>query len=80
MRTIGYWQTAQETAQRLDAETRLLLEAYSRGVNDYIAGHPKELPYLFEKYDLKPEPWTPAACVASWWRLGLFFAGEVCAR
>ncbi len=76
MRTIGYWQAAQETARHLDAETRQLLEAYSRGVNDYIGGHPEELLYLFEKYDLKPEPWTPAACIASWWRLGLFFAGD----
>ncbi len=76
MRTIGYWQSAQETARHLDPETRGLMEAYSRGVNDYIGSHAKELLYLFEKYDLKPEPWTPAACVASWWRLGLFFAGD----
>jgi acyl-homoserine lactone acylase PvdQ len=76
MRTIGYWQATQETARQLDLEARELLEAYSRGVNDYIGSHPKELLYLFEKYDLKPEPWTPAACVASWWRLGLFFAGD----
>ncbi len=76
MRTIGYWPAAQETARQLDPETRQFLEAYSRGVNDYIGGHPKELLYLFEKYDLQPEPWTPAACVASWWRLGLFFAGD----
>ncbi len=76
MRTIGYWQAAQETARQLDPETRQLLEAYSRGVNGYIDRHPKELLYLFEKYDLKPEPWTPAACIASWWRLGLFFAGD----
>lgn len=76
MRTIGYWQSAQETAANLDPETRELLEAYSRGVNDYMAGHPGELPDLFAKYDLRPEPWTPAACIASWWRLGLFFAGD----
>jgi penicillin amidase len=76
MRTIGYWQAAQETAGQLDFEARRLLEAYSRGVNDYVTSHPNELLYLFEKYDLKPEPWTPAACIASWWRLGLFFAGD----
>ena len=76
MRTIGYWRAAQETAKHLDPEARQLLEAYSRGVNDYLRNHPKELLYLFEKYDLQPEPWTPAACLASWWRLGLFFAGD----
>ncbi len=76
MRTIGYWQSAQETARHLDPETRRLLEAYSRGINDYMSNHLQELLYLFERYDLKPEPWTPAACIASWWRLGLFFAGD----
>ena len=76
MRTIGYYRAAQETARQLDPETRGLLEAYCRGVNDYIAGHPNDLLYLFGKYDLRPEPWTPADCIASWWRLGLFFSGD----
>jgi penicillin amidase len=76
MRTIGYYQAAGETARQLDSETRRLLEAYCRGVNDYIAGHPNDLLYLFGKYDLRPEPWTPADCIASWWRLGLFFSGD----
>ena len=76
MRTIGYWQAAQETARQLDPEARQLLEAYSRGVNDYISGHPNELLDLFARYDLQPEPWTPAACIASWWRLSLFFSGD----
>lgn len=76
MRTIGYWRAAQETATQLDPEARLLLEAYSRGVNNYLDNHPNDLLYLFKKYDLQPEPWTPAACVASWWRMGLFFSGD----
>jgi acyl-homoserine lactone acylase PvdQ len=76
MRTIGYWPAAQETARQLDPEARRLLESYCRGVNDYIDNHRDRLLYLFEKYDLKPEPWTPAACIASWWRVGLFFSGD----
>lgn len=76
MRTIGYWPAAQETARLLDPELRALLEAYSAGVNDYIGRHRDDLIYLFAKYDLEPEPWTPAACIASWWRLSLFFAGD----
>ena len=76
MRTIGYYRAAERTARHLDAEARTLLEAYSRGVNDYIDNHPNDLLYLFEKYDLKPEPWTPAACIASWWRMALFFSGD----
>ncbi len=76
MRTIGYWRAAQETAERLDPEARGLLEAYSRGVNDCLRNDPNARAGLFAKYGLEPEPWTPAACIASWWRLSLFFSGD----
>ena len=76
MRTIGYYPAAQTVAANLDSEIVSLLQAYSDGVNDYINNHPDEQHYLFEKLNLKPEPWTPAACIASWWRLGLFFSGD----
>jgi penicillin amidase len=76
MRTIGYYGAAQKVAANLDPETSSLLQAYSDGVNDCINNHPNDLLYLFERLDLEPEPWTPAACIASWWRLGLFFSGD----
>ena len=76
MRTIGYCRAAQKVAQNLDGETQMLLQAYSNGVNDYVDNHPNDLLYLFDKLDLIPEPWTPAACIASWWRLGIFFSGD----
>ncbi len=76
MRTIGYYSAAKETARHLAPEERAFLEAYSQGVNDYIQSHPDDLLDLFERYDLEPEPWTPAACIASWWRLALFFSGD----
>jgi penicillin amidase len=76
MRTIGYYRAAQNLAANLDGETLALLQAYSDGVNAYTTSHRGELLYLFEKLDLEPEPWTPAACIASWWRLALFFSGD----
>jgi len=76
MRTIGYYRAAQKIAANLDSEILSLLQAYSDGVNDYINNHPNEMLYLFEKFNLEPEPWTPAACIASWWRLALFFSGD----
>ena len=76
MRTIGYYRAAQKVAANLDSEILSLLQAYSDGVNDYIKKHPNDMLYLFEKLNLEPEPWTPAACIASWWRLGLFFSGD----
>ncbi|OHB74640.1 MAG: hypothetical protein A2Z25_10450 [Planctomycetes bacterium RBG_16_55_9] len=76
MRTIGYYRAAEQVAANLDGETLALLQAYSDGVNDYIRNHPNDLLYLFKKLDLEPEPWTPAACIVSWWRLALFFSGD----
>ncbi len=76
MRTIGYWHYAQQVADGIDPRTRALLQAYSDGVNAYIAGHPDDLHYLFSLLEIEPEAWTPAACIASWWRLSLFFAGD----
>ena len=76
MRTIGYYRAAERVAAHLDGETLALLQAYSDGVNNYIKEHPNELLYLFEKYNLQPEPWTAAACIASWWRVALFFSGD----
>lgn len=76
MRTIGYYRAAQRIASNLDGESLALLQAYSDGVNDYIKQHPNDLLYLFKKYDLEPEPWTPAACITSWWRVALFFSGD----
>lgn len=76
MRTIGYYRAAQKVAANLDSETLSLLQAYSDGVNDYINNHPNDLLYLFDKLNLEPEPWTPAACIVSWWRIALFFSGD----
>jgi penicillin amidase len=76
MRTFGFYRAAKEAANNLDAGTRGLLDAYCAGVNDYFSAHADRLHPLFRQLDLKPEPWTPADCVASWWHLGQFFAGD----
>ncbi len=74
MRLFGFYGAAEEVAQNLDSETTDLLEAYSRGVNDYSTDH--DLLYLFDEFEIEPEPWSPAACIASWWHMGQFFAGD----
>jgi len=76
MRTIGFYRAAQKVAANLEGENLVLLQAYSDGVNDYIRNNPNDLLYLFETFNLEPEPWTPAACIASWWRIALFFSGD----
>lgn len=76
MRTMGFYRAARAAAGRLDPETLAMLRAYCDGVDDYISEHRKDLLYLFDRLGLEPEPWTPADCIASWWHLGQFFAGD----
>lgn len=76
MRTFGFYRAAEKTAANLDADTRAMLQAYCDGINDYFARHRGQLLYLFSKYQVEPEPWTPADCIASWWHLGQFFATD----
>jgi penicillin amidase len=76
MRTFGFYRAAREVAEKLDPDSRALLAAYSAGVNDAFAAHRDRLHPLFGQLGLDPEPWTPADCIASWWHLGQFFAGD----
>ena len=76
MRTFGFDRAAREVAEKLDPDTRALLAAYCAGVNDYFAAHRDGLHPLFGQLGVGPEPWTPADCIASWWHLGQFFAGD----
>lgn len=76
MRTFGFYRAAKRVAASLDGETQRLLRAYCDGVNACFAAHAGRLHYLFGKYGVTPEPWTPADCLASWWHMGQFFATD----
>ena len=78
MRTFGWARAATRTSQNLDPETRQLLEAYCEGVNDGFSAQEKagRLHPLFQRLGFKPEPWTPADCLLSWWHVAQFFAGD----
>ena len=76
MRTFGFANAAKRRVGELDTESVGLLQAYSNGVNDYFAEHGDDLPELFETTGLKPETWTPADCLLSWWHLAQFFATD----
>jgi len=76
MRTFGFARAARAAAESLDAETRVLLEAYCHGVNDWFAANQDKLHPLFRKLGMTPEPWTPADCILSWWHLAQFFATD----
>lgn len=78
MRTLGWARAAARTAARLDPGTRGLLDAYCAGVNDSFAAQRKagRLHPLFDRFQLEPEPWTPADCLLSWWHMAQFFATD----
>jgi penicillin G amidase len=60
-RKFGFASIAEENVKLLDAETRMLLENYARGVNAYIATlDDKSLPVEFQILRYKPREWTPA--------------------
>jgi penicillin amidase len=73
-RTIGWYRNAQEAAENMDFETRMLLEAYSAGVNAYLEEKNDQLLYLFDEYGIHPNPWTVADSIACWYRLSLRFS------
>ncbi|WP_328928800.1 penicillin acylase family protein [Streptomyces sp. NBC_00190] len=70
-RTFGWYRVAEQEVTMLSAETRAYLQAFSDGVNAYLARNQGaelsvEYPVLgFVSGDYRPEPWTPADSV-SW--------------
>jgi penicillin G amidase len=58
-RILGMRQAAERAAKDSSAEIRGLLEAYARGVNQYIAQQHGRLPIEFSLLGYAPRPWTP---------------------
>jgi penicillin amidase len=59
LRILGFSRAARENWDATDGETRVAMEAYARGVNAFIEGHPGKWGLEFTLLNLKPEPWTP---------------------
>jgi penicillin G amidase len=64
MRTMGFYRLAEQSAARLDPQTRHLLEAYAAGINAYLKTRKGPLPIEFALLDVTPEPWRPADSIA----------------
>ena len=64
MRTMGLYQAAGQALEHLSPESRRGLEAYSAGVNAYLATHRGRWPIEFVLAGLTPEPWTPTDSIA----------------
>src|SRR5688572_6012924 len=62
LRTLGLRRVAEANLKHFDAETRRVLDAYSGGVNAFLAASPV-LPPEFWLLRVSPEPWSPADSV-----------------
>lgn len=76
-RTIGIRRIAEYEWTGLPEETRILLRAFSAGVNAVIADSRDRLPIEFDLLDYRPEPWTPIDCLTiegafRWYLTGRF--------
>src|SRR5688500_9407512 len=58
LRTLGLRRVAEANLKHFDAETRRVLDAYSGGVNAFLAASPV-LPPEFWLLRVSPEPWSP---------------------
>jgi penicillin amidase len=59
-RILGLQVRAQKAVEELSPRDRRYLEAYARGINDFIARRRDRLPLEFRILHYAPRPWTPA--------------------
>jgi penicillin amidase len=70
LRTLGWRRIAEQEVELLSERSKLILDAYARGVNAYLAdrsGAELSLEYAvlsLQNPDYEPEPWQPADSVA----------------
>jgi penicillin amidase len=75
MRTLGVRQAAQAELDAMPKDTRALLDAYSRGVNAYIALRGRFAAPEFLVFG-RPQPWTALDCLLWGKTLGLWLSGN----
>lgn len=63
-RMYGFARAAERDATLFDPEPRKVMEAYSRGVNQFIEQHKKTLPLEFSLLHYEPAPWQPSDTLA----------------
>jgi penicillin G amidase len=56
-RTLGFSRAAERDVSQMDPDTRVIMEAYSRGVNRFIDQHHNQLPIEFSLLKYQPQPW-----------------------
>lgn len=59
MRILSFSRAAERDYATMNPSERLILEAYARGVNQFIEQHSSNLPIEFTLLNYKPSPWHP---------------------
>jgi penicillin amidase len=68
MRVLGVYHLAEETYKAIAPDVRGEVDAYTEGVNAYLAHPAAPLPIEFQLLHVTPEPWRPADTLV-WGRL-----------
>jgi penicillin amidase len=76
-RTVGINRLAEAEVRRLSSETHGRLEAFSNGVNAFIAELDDLLPIEFDLLGYEPEPWAPVDSVAVWGEFRWYLTGRL---
>ena len=76
-RTVGIHRIAAEEIDRIPAETRELLEAFSDGINAAMEEGRSRLPIEFDLLDYEPEPWSPVDSIAIWAEFRWYLTGRL---
>lgn len=63
-RTLGFRQASERAVGELSPDSRLMLEAYTRGVNAFISTHQDRLPVEFLMLRYRPRPWQEKDSIA----------------
>jgi len=60
LRSLRFGKKSEMIYNETDSTGRMILEAFAKGVNQYISDHEKKLPPEFAILRYKPEKWVPA--------------------
>jgi penicillin amidase len=58
-RILNFSRAVERDFGMMDPEARRMMEAYARGVNEYVQQHTTHLPVEFTLLNYKPQPWQP---------------------
>jgi penicillin amidase len=58
-RILNFSRAVERDFGMMDPEARRMMEAYARGVNEYVQQHMAHLPIEFTLLNYKPQPWQP---------------------